>query len=228
VDIVSYHGIIPPQVPNKICYIATEDAWPADMFGWTYTTNPAKAAQSVVPPVKKGQPICEPAPKQHSIIDAILSWAEYTVNWASGAWKDLKKFAVDVILKYTPLGQQCGVAESAGAIPAGACASAFAIALDAALVSLGIPPDIPNFDELMDQGVAYLAAQIAAQVAIPPDVVEAAVAQGGPYAGLALSIAEEKLRDVFRTRSKRSSEMPPRTLGSGTPPLSPGCRTASL
>jgi hypothetical protein len=198
VEILTYHGIIPPQVPNKICYIATEDAWPLDLFGWQYTTDSNKAVSSVASPVKKGQPICKPTPQEPSLIEAILSWAEYTVDWASGAWSDLKEFAVDVILKYTPLGMQCGIAEDAGAIPAGTCASAFAIALDAALVSLGIPPDIPNFDQLVDQGIEYLAAELAAQVAIPPDVVQAAIAQGGPYAGLALSVAEDKLREELQ------------------------------
>jgi hypothetical protein len=163
VQFLSYHGIIPPVVPNKVCYIATADAWPADFFGLKYTTDPSKAVSTGIPGVKKGQPICEPAPTEPSLLEAIVAWAEDSVNWASEAWSDLKAFAVDVILKYTPLGLQCSVAEDAGAIPDGACASAFAIALDATLVALGIPPDIPNFDQLIDEGVTYLAAEVAAQ-----------------------------------------------------------------
>lgn len=198
VTIVSYHGILPPQVPNKICYIATADAWPADIWGFTYTTDPSKAVGSGAPPVKKGQAICKPEPQEPSLIEAIISWAEDAVNWASGVWSDLKEFAVDVILKYTPLGLQCSLVESAGAIPKGACETAFAIALDATLVALGIPPDLPNFDQLVDQGVQYLAAEIASQVGIPPKVVEAAVQEGGPYAGMALNIAEEKMREELQ------------------------------
>lgn len=198
VQIIGYHGIIPPVVPNKICYIATKDAWPADMWGLTYTTDPNKAVTSGAKPVKAGQPICKPDPKEPSILEAILSWAEDAVNWASGAWDDLKAFAVDTILKYTPLGLQCSLAEDAGALPDGACKAAFTIALDATLVALGIPPDIPNFDQLVDQGIEYLAAEIAAQVAIPPGVVQAAIEEGGPYAGLALSVAEAKLREELQ------------------------------
>lgn len=198
VKIIAYHGIIPPIVGNDTCYIVTEDAWPADFYGFNYTTDPSKAVSSGMPAVKKGHPICPPKPKEPDIFETILSWAEEGINWASGAWDDLKDFAVDIVLKYTPLGLSCSAAEGAGAIPAGACASAFAIALDAALVALGIPPDIPNFDELMDQGLEYLAAEMAAQIAIPPDVVKAAVAQGGPYAGLALSVAEAKLREELQ------------------------------
>jgi len=198
VDIVSYHGILPPVVSTNTCYIATADAWVADPFGLTYTTDKSKSIAGGAPAVKAGQLFCKPAPQEPSLFEAIVSWAESAVNWASEAWSDLKAFAVDTILKFTPLGMQCSIAEDAGAIPEGACETAFAVALDAALVSLGIPPDIPNFDQLVDQGVTYLAAEVAAQVGIPPDVVQAAVEEGGPYAGLALSVAEAELREELQ------------------------------
>ena len=47
-------------------------------------------------------------------------------------------------------------------------------ALDAALMALGIPPDIPSFEDLMDQGIEYMAAQAASQISIPPEVIEEA------------------------------------------------------
>lgn len=215
VQIISYHGIVPPLKPNDSCYIATEDAWPADIYGFTYTTDPSKAVGSAGLAVKKGHLFCPPKPKEPSLFETLLSWAEAAVNWASEAWDDLKDFAVEVMLKYTPFGLQCGLVEDAGAIPDGACETAFAIALDGALVALGIPPDIPNFDELMDQGIEYLAAELAAQIAIPPDVVKAAVEQGGPYAGMALSLAEEKLREELQKEMEAKLGDAAKSIGLG-------------
>jgi hypothetical protein len=192
VHILTYHGIIPPLNPNKDCYVVTQEAWPAGPFGLTYTTDPSKRISDSS--VKPGHLICKPEPDEPNIFEVILSWAEDAIDWASGAWKDLKSFAVQVALKYTPLGQECSLVENAGAIPAGSCQEAMSFALDAALASLGIPPDIPNFDQLMDEGVNYLAAQAAAQIGIPPEVVQKATEQGGPYAGLALDVAEAQLR----------------------------------
>jgi hypothetical protein len=200
VQFLTYHGILPPQVPNNICYIVTQDAWPANYPPTKFTTDSSKSIVSGGPWYKKGQAICKPVPEEPSLLEQIVSWAEATVNWASEAWSDLKAFAVDIVLKYTPLGLQCSALESAGTIPKGGCGAAFTIALDAALVTLGIPPDIPNFDQLMDQGIEYLAAQAAAQMAIPPEVIDAAVAQGGPYAGLALDVAEAKLREELQNQ----------------------------
>lgn len=205
VEIVSYHGIIPPQVPNNSCYIVTQDAWPKPFPPFTYTTDKAQALGGAAA-VKAGTPICPPKPKEPSLLEQIVSWAETTVNWASEAWSDLKSFAVDVMLKYTPFGLQCAAVESAGVIPDGGCNAAFTIALDAALVSLGVPPDLPNFDQLMDEGITYVAAQAAAQVAIPPEVVQAAVEQGGPLAGLALDVAEAKLREELEASIKANME----------------------
>ena len=204
VKIIAYHGIIPPQVGNKICYIATQDAWPKSLtVPFAYTTDKSKAAVTGTGlDVKKGQAICEPDPKEPDLLDKIVAWAEYVVDWTSEAWTDLKDFAVNVVLKYTPLGLMCTSVEKSGAIPGGACATAFHMALDTALVALGIPPDIPNFHELLDQGIDYLAAEAAAQIGIPPEVVQAAVKEGGPLAGLALDAAEDKLREELQAQIK--------------------------
>ena len=195
VEIISYNGIIPPINEHKSpCYIVTQDAWPLDIFGH-YTTDPSKALISQG--VKKGDSICEPEPEEPDIFEVIVSWAKSAVDWASKAWSDIKKFAVDVVLKYTPLGSIC---DSVGA--KSACEAGLSTALNAALISMGIPPELPNFDQLVDQGIDYLAAQAAAQMAIPPEVVKAATDQGGVYAGLALGVAEEKLREELKSQIK--------------------------
>lgn len=51
--------------------------------------------------------------------------------------------------------------------PIGSCEDCLSAALDYGLASLGIPPTLPNFDQLVDQGVDYLAASIAAETGLP-------------------------------------------------------------
>lgn len=203
VVIAGYHGILPPLNPNKVCFIATQDAWPKNFLTGEYTTDKSKAyVTGTSLDVHKGDLICQPDPKEPNILEKILSWAEYVIDWTSQAWTDLKNFAVDVVLKYTPLGALCTSVEKSGSIPSGSCTAAFNVALDAALLAAGVPPDIPNFHDLVDQGIDYVAAQAAAQVGIPPEVVKAATEQGGVYAGAALDYAEEQLRQELQDQIK--------------------------
>jgi len=60
-----------------------------------------------------------------------------------------------------------------------------AIALDAALASAGIPPSLPNLDQLMSGGAEYLAMQMASQIPVPA---------GGVLAEMAVDEAREEVR----------------------------------
>lgn len=70
-------------------------------------------------------------------------------DWASGAYADLKGYVIDGVLTFLPF------------VPR----EAVAIALDAALMAAGIPPSLPNLDQLMTQGADYLASQMADELA---------------------------------------------------------------
>lgn len=197
-EIISYHGVIPPQGPKYPCFVVLETAWPAKPSGFAYTTDPALAMPGSKP-VQPGQFLCEPDPEEPSLFQKIMSWLKAAINWVSQAWTAVKDFAVNVVLEFTPLGALCdglGVKD--------VCKVGLGMALNAALVSAGIPPDIPDFDQLVNQGIEYLAVQAAAQVAIPSEVVKAATDLGGPYAGLALSVAEEKLREETEAAIKNN------------------------
>jgi hypothetical protein len=196
VHIISYNGIIPPLNPAKDCYVVTEEAWLASITG-AYTTDPSKKLTNQS--VKPGDLICKPDPDEPSLFEVIVSWVESGVDWAAGAWQDIKAFAVNTVLEYTGLGALCDAVGQAST-----CQTAAKIALDAALVAAGIPPDIPNFSQALDQGAEYMAAQAAAQVGIPPEVIEAATEEGGPYAGLALEVAEAELREELQQELEAS------------------------
>jgi hypothetical protein len=119
-------------------------------------------------------------------------------DWASEAFAKVKGFAVDVVLAVLPV------------LPR----NLVEVALDAALVAAGIPPEIPNLDELIDEGAGYLAKAAAEQI-VGPTVgevtddlaaevlgpsVAAAVAQQGPDA------LKRKVQEETEKRVKRSLE----------------------
>jgi hypothetical protein len=66
------------------------------------------------------------------------------------------------MMKYTLLGLQCKLAESAAQgvaddeLPPDLCRKAFKVAVEAGLAAMGVPPTIPNFDQLMSEGKDYL------------------------------------------------------------------------
>jgi hypothetical protein len=85
------------------------------------------------------------------------------------------------------------------------CTQVVKTALDAALMALGIPPDVPSFEDLMDQGIEYLAAQAASQISIPPEVIEEAK-KLDQYAGWADVDIEAKLKAEAEAAIKANLE----------------------
>jgi hypothetical protein len=75
--------------------------------------------------------------------------------------------------------------------PIGSCEDCLSAALDYGLASLGIPPTLPSFDELVNEGVDYLAATIAAETGLPAgealevarELAEASGSDSAPGAG---------------------------------------------
>ncbi|MBB1062181.1 hypothetical protein [Marilutibacter spongiae] len=95
------------------------------------------------------------------------------VNWASAAYADLKQMVVSLVASLLPF------------VPD----SAVSFALDAAMAAVGLPPSIPNVDELMEGGADYLAVQMAAQILTPAS---------GPLAGMAAREARDRIREQTR------------------------------
>ena len=98
-----------------------------------------------------------------------VSFLGDSVNWISHAWKDIKTFAVDGIADVIPDPKLRR-----------ACQMALATGLDAGLAAMGVPPSIPNFDQLAQAGKGYLVQTLAEQASeagapIPPQAVEAVV-----------------------------------------------------
>jgi len=123
---------------------------------------------------KKGQKI-KLKPKSDSWLDDVgdalgdaADFVEDSVNWVSNGWKDIKAFAIDAVADQIP---GC----------AAACRMGLAAGLDAGLAAMGVPPSIPNFDQLAQAGKGYLVQTLAEQATeatgapVPPEAVEAVV-----------------------------------------------------
>lgn len=175
-EIISYHGVIPPQ-KSTACYVVTEDVW---KVGFSFTTQPSSGS----PFLKQGQVLCPPEPEEPSFLEKIGDWVTGTVNWVSEAYSKLKNIVVSAVGYLIP-----------DALCDNSCVG---FILDAVLVSMGIPPDIPNFDQLMNEGLDYLAKQAVAQIGLPPEVLN----QTGPYAGMVLAEAEAKFKEEAQAKIK--------------------------
>jgi hypothetical protein len=108
-------------------------------------------------------------------------------DWASEAYSDMKGFVVQGVVTFLPF------------VPP----EVAAIALDAALAAAGIPPSIPNLDQLMTQGADYLANQMADQLAAQVPAGNLAVAAGTEAAR---QYARDKARDALVANAKKARD----------------------
>lgn len=86
-------------------------------------------------------------------------WSAITsgMSWVSQAYADLKSGIIDAI----------------GSVACGGdatCKMALSAGLDIGMVALGIPPTLPNFDQLVDGGFDYLAGELSAAAGCPDAV----------------------------------------------------------
>lgn len=138
VEILEYHGWIEAVEEHAGCYLVTQDTTVKGLVTLEY---------------KAGAQICEPEPEEESWLEAVVDFVTGAIDWASTAYADLKAEVVSFV---------------ASAMPPGLCdESCVGTLLDAGLVALGIPPDIPNFDQLTDQGLDYLAERAVSEAGVP-------------------------------------------------------------
>jgi len=103
-----------------------------------------KAGERICPPSYKGE---GEKPWYESLWDALKSG----VDWVSETYTKLKSAIVSVVGDVVCAGNET-------------CMKGLAAGLDIGLVAMGIPPDLPNFDQLIDQGFDYVVSEISTQV----------------------------------------------------------------
>lgn len=89
-------------------------------------------------------------------IGDFIDFVANAVNWVSNAYASIKEFAV---------GSICGILGDWARGP-------LMLMLDSALASIGVPPSLPNFDELTGMGKDYLTSMVAEQTGLPADQIK--------------------------------------------------------
>ena len=116
-------------------------------------------------------------------IDAVAAM----VNGVARLYDNIKKEAISALadaLDALPL-LNCGK----GTV----CRAAAGYAVQTAAVAVGLPPSLPNFDQLIDEGLDYVTAEVAAQANIPPEIANLAT-------GKAKQIAAETINQMKARR----------------------------
>lgn len=123
---------------------------------------------SVAPGQKYSQPIevyWPPSDKSwwDQVCDAVgsfVSWVADVVSYVSNLYSSIKLVVIDSLSSLAP--------ELRGVL---------SVALDIGLVAVGIPPSLPDFDDLQNMGADYLCEYIADETGIPAGVTREALRQ---------------------------------------------------
>lgn len=99
------------------------------------------------------------------LVGEIVNAVEWAVNRAAAVYEAIKSAAVNLVAN--------AIADITGCEEI--CRGALELGMEIALTSMGMPPSLPDFDQLMDQGLDYVAAELAAQAGVPDYVAEMAL-----------------------------------------------------
>jgi hypothetical protein len=146
--------------------------------------------------VNRWPPGCQDVPRDTGTggLSAVGGALEKAFGAASELYDSLKSTVIDIADTLT-----------LGAIPR----SVWSVALNTALIAAGIPPDIPNLNNLMSQGAGYFASEMAQQAVAQIPAANLAVESSSMTAGLraaaAASLTEQELRDRLQDEIARRS-----------------------
>lgn len=91
--------------------------------------------------------------------ESLFDFVVGALGWISETWNSIKQAVVDVVGAVA-----CGGNET--------CKDVLMAGLNMGLAALGIPPTIPNFDQLLEQGITALAGEVAGYLTNSPAVTE--------------------------------------------------------
>ena len=106
----------------------------------------------------------------------VYTLVSYGVDSAAKLFDEIKKsvanLALDILNELPLIKGACDALQSEGPLT---CDDLVKTGIEVGLASMGLPPSLPNFDELKEQGIKYAAAQIASQTGLPPVVADEAL-----------------------------------------------------
>jgi hypothetical protein len=145
--------------------------------------------------VKRWPPKCktweETYGEEKNILEEIGDFFSGAWNWASDAYQWAKDQVIELasILTFDLIPEEV-----------------FAFALDTALASMGIPPDIPNLDQLMKEGVDGLAKEMAKAAMTQIPATDLASNVGNLAADISIEMAANMTEEELRKRLEEEIE----------------------
>ena len=159
---VSYTPIQWEATDWQYHYVVTRQPTEREVFG------PAGSATKLYAPYTVGTKLdfTPPPPEKKSwweeawdsitsFFSDLISFVAKVVNWVSKAYADLKAGVINIVVSALPDVLQ------------GPMRMALTAVVDYGLVAIGIPPTLPNFDDLANMGVDYLAATAMEAAGVP-------------------------------------------------------------
>ena len=185
----AFYGVkLPPQEPYKI-YTKTEAP------GSTPNIRLVKLEFEPFKSVERWPPGCktweETYGEEKTIFEEIGDFFSGVWNWASDAYQWAKDQVIELASILT-----------LDLIPK----EVFVFALDAAMASMGIPPDIPNLDQLMKEGVDGLAKEMAKAAMTQIPAADLAASVGNLAADVSLEAAANMTGAELRKRLEQEIE----------------------
>ncbi len=94
--------------------------------------------------------------------EAVAGAVSKVASFVSSLYNELKEFVVNTLAKLA----QC---DKLGGKASAVCEQAISIGVNAGLASLGLPPEIPDFEDLMESGLEYAVEMAAAELGVDCD-----------------------------------------------------------
>ena len=124
------------------------------------------------------------------IVTAGVTAVGLGVDFLAKLYEDAKEaveaVVQNVIMVVPGLGQLCSAYPEE-------CKAAIQTGVTTGLAAMGLPPSVPNWDQLKQQGVDYLAAEVASQTGVPPEIADEFVER-------ALATAQEAVDEMTANR----------------------------
>lgn len=185
----AFYGLkLPPQEPYKIYAMDEVPGGTPDIRLVKLEVEPWKSVERWPPGCKTWE---ETYGEEKNILEEIGDFFSGVWNWASDAYQWAKDQVIELasILTFDLIPEEV-----------------FAFALDTALASMGIPPDIPNLDQLMKEGVDGLAKEMAKAAMTQIPAADLASNVGNLAADISIETAANMTEEELRKRLEEEIE----------------------
>jgi hypothetical protein len=164
-----------PRAGDQYCVRAVNDhlipdaplSWLAVFDGSAYDFVTAKNSKwHPGGVIKRGEGLCYGKSSSSSnmlsfvggLVTGFVDTVGDMVNSAAALWESVKKAVINIA---------AGVISAVGVDCEATCKALLTTGLNIAMAAAGIPPSLPNMDQLKQQGIEYVAAQVAEQSPVP-------------------------------------------------------------